>query len=278
MKNRANRYSIVAAIGAAVIAGGLVATAPGEALADAPGDVSNEQLPQLTAEWMQWALSLPNDVNPIVDTTGDLTGDLCPVGQRGPVWFLAGTFFGSTAPVKRTCMVPEGTTLLFPVINGFAFNTPGCFPQTQTDDLKTVQKLKQFYYPEVTQFVDKAHHLSATLNGHKLMMQRVEFAAFRCDESTGKHLGTQWLQYRDATRSGNLFAWHRRRLLDDNRKPEGIAEPLHDLLSRRVRQRCRGYHIFPDRGAGIAEIIWILQNCALRRNDLRPVVKSKEQP
>lgn len=177
---RTNRYSIAAAAGAAVIAGGLVATAPHEALADAPGHVSNEQLPQLTAQWEQWALSLPNDVNPLVDTTGAF----CAVGQRGPVWFLAGTFFGGT--VTRTCTVPEGTTLFFPVINGFAFNTPGC---GQPDDLNTVKKLKQYYYPYVTQFVDKAYNLSATLNGHKIVMQRVESQPFAVANPPGNIWG-----------------------------------------------------------------------------------------
>lgn len=65
----------------------------------------------LAAEWWQWVLSIPESVNPLLDETGDD----CVVGQRGPIWFLAGTFFGGTA--ERECPVPSGTRLFFPVIN-----------------------------------------------------------------------------------------------------------------------------------------------------------------
>jgi hypothetical protein len=181
MKDRMTyRQNIAAAFGIALMASGLMGAAPSEALADAPGHVSNEQLPQLTAQWMQWALSLPNDVNPVVDETGDL----CAVGQRGPVWFLAGTFFGGA--VTRTCTVPEGTTLFFPVINGFAFNTPGC---GQPEDLNTVKKLKKYYYAFVTGFVDQAHSVSATINGHKVNMQRVESQPFAVANPPGNVFG-----------------------------------------------------------------------------------------
>src|SRR6202043_2144227 len=77
-----------------------------------------ESLEQLTAEWWQWALSIPTSINPQLDTTG---GN-CMVGQRGSVWFLAGIFGGGSA--TRTCAVPEGTVLFFPVINTVNINTP----------------------------------------------------------------------------------------------------------------------------------------------------------
>jgi len=63
------------------------------------------------ARWWQWAVAQPADKNPVVDMTGELAG----VGQSGPVWFLAGTFGGP--PVKRTCTVPAGKELFFPVLN-----------------------------------------------------------------------------------------------------------------------------------------------------------------
>jgi hypothetical protein len=178
MKGRTTYQNIISALGIAVMAAGLTVAAPSEVLADQ--SAVNEDLPQLTAQWQQWALSLPNDVNPLVDTTGAF----CGVGQRGPVWFLAGTFFGGT--VIRTCTVPEGTTLFFPVINGFAFNTPGC---GQPDDLNTVKKLKKFYYPQVTGFVDQAYDLSATVDGHKLKMQRVESEPFAVTNPPGNIWG-----------------------------------------------------------------------------------------
>ena len=75
-------------------------------------------LSELTAEWRQWAYSIPTGQNPQEDPTGQY----CMVGQRGSVWFLSGVFLGGT--VTRTCSVPEGVTLFFPVINSDQINAP----------------------------------------------------------------------------------------------------------------------------------------------------------
>jgi hypothetical protein len=75
-------------------------------------------LDELAAQWWQWALSIPTEVNPLEDTTGAN----CMVGQSDPVWFLAGFFNGSAA--TRSCSVPEGAALFLPVINAINFNTP----------------------------------------------------------------------------------------------------------------------------------------------------------
>src|SRR5215471_4200380 len=37
-----------------------------------------------SVEWWQWAVSLPADVNPLLDETGEL----CAAAQRGAIWFL----------------------------------------------------------------------------------------------------------------------------------------------------------------------------------------------
>jgi hypothetical protein len=47
------------------------------------------------AEWWQWALGIPADVNPVVDTNGEF----CTQRQVDDVWFLAGAF--TTDPVIR---------------------------------------------------------------------------------------------------------------------------------------------------------------------------------
>src|SRR5262245_33149353 len=73
---------------------------------------------ELSAEWWQWTLSIPTSVNPLTDTTG---AD-CMVGQRGATWFLAGAFAGGT--FTRTCSIPQGTMLFFPVINYVNINSP----------------------------------------------------------------------------------------------------------------------------------------------------------
>jgi len=72
----------------------------------------------LSAQWVQWALSIPTSVNPLLDTTGAS----CMVGQNGSIWFLAGGF--SEGPFTRTCAVPANQVLFFPVANSFGFNTP----------------------------------------------------------------------------------------------------------------------------------------------------------
>jgi hypothetical protein len=73
---------------------------------------------ELSAEWWQWAVSIPTSVNPVLDTTGDN----CMVGQRGSTWFLAGLFGGGTA--TRTCFIPEDKVLYFPVVNSINVDTP----------------------------------------------------------------------------------------------------------------------------------------------------------
>ena len=81
-------------------------------------DDTSESFRDLSAQWWQWALSIPAAINPVSDTTGAN----CMVGQRGPVWFLAGSITG--VPTVRTCTVPEGVPLFFPVINTVWINTP----------------------------------------------------------------------------------------------------------------------------------------------------------
>src|SRR5271165_4987692 len=85
-------------------------------------------LPQLTAQWWQWALSIPTGQNPQEDPTGQY----CMIGQRGDVWFLGGVFAGG--PATRTCSVPEGKALFFPVINEVTINAPNVCGQRPEND------------------------------------------------------------------------------------------------------------------------------------------------
>ncbi len=73
---------------------------------------------ELSARWWQWLLSLPKAVNPNLDTTG---AD-CGQGQVDDVWFLAGTFGGT---VTRSCTIPAGKPIFFPLINTIAFKPSG---------------------------------------------------------------------------------------------------------------------------------------------------------
>lgn len=64
---------------------------------------------QWAMNWHKWLYSLPASINPATDTTGKNCGQ----GQSGPVWFLAGTTGGMAI---RTCTVPSGKAILFPII------------------------------------------------------------------------------------------------------------------------------------------------------------------
>jgi len=71
-----------------------------------------------SARWWQWLLSIPAAVNPNLDTTGAN----CAQGQEDDVWFLAGTFGGT---VTRTCTIPAGKPIFFPLINNLVFKPLG---------------------------------------------------------------------------------------------------------------------------------------------------------
>jgi hypothetical protein len=64
-----------------------------------------------TEKWWQWAFSIPNDQNPILDKTGQN----CCKGQNGPVWYLAGTT-AETSYANRSCVIPHEKSILFPII------------------------------------------------------------------------------------------------------------------------------------------------------------------
>jgi hypothetical protein len=71
-----------------------------------------------SAAWRQWADSLPAKHHPLFDTAD------CNKGQSGPVFFLGGRFCApdinpscENAPAERSCTVPNGKALYFPVLN-----------------------------------------------------------------------------------------------------------------------------------------------------------------
>ncbi|UPU37854.1 hypothetical protein M1B72_09140 [Geomonas paludis] len=70
-----------------------------------------------SAAWQQWADSIPAKEHPLFDTAD------CSTGQSGPVWFLGGRFCvsGDTTcadqPAVRSCTVPKGKALFFPIVN-----------------------------------------------------------------------------------------------------------------------------------------------------------------
>ena len=81
---------------------------PGRAVAGATQE-------EWSKRWWHWALSFDEDSSPVADDDGSR----CAQGQSGPVWFLAGTY--EARRVTRSCRVPAGKTLFFPLVNFIAF-------------------------------------------------------------------------------------------------------------------------------------------------------------
>ena len=101
-----------------LVVGCLMAAAPAVAAASADTNtfavdenVAGQSQADLTVKWWQWAASFNYAESPVADTTGER----CGAGQQGEVWFLAGTYASSVT--RRTCRVPAGKPLFFPVAN-----------------------------------------------------------------------------------------------------------------------------------------------------------------
>jgi len=74
---------------------------------------------ELAADWWIWALSKPAAESPLIGENPDYSDQQCDgqplAGTQGKKWFLAGTLDGSE--VERTCTMPVGKQLFFPVGN-----------------------------------------------------------------------------------------------------------------------------------------------------------------
>ncbi len=102
------------------------------------------------ARWWQWAVTMPEDINPNFDPTGER----CGYGQSGPVFFLPANFGGD--PAEITCVVAEGTAV-FATVAGAECSTvepPPFFGRTE-EELRACA--------EAT--IDGATELQATVNG-----------------------------------------------------------------------------------------------------------------
>lgn len=122
------------------------------------GLTSGAEYGEWSARWWQWALSIPWGKNPVADTTGEH----CAEGQVGNVWFLAGSF--GSDPVERTCTVPKGKPLFFPLIN-VAVSDP--FPNETILDLRM----------QALPFIDPTTSLSVTID--KLTLGTAILSKFR---------------------------------------------------------------------------------------------------
>jgi hypothetical protein len=98
-------------------------------------------------QW-QWLVSMPVDINPGDDTTGDRCGH----GQSGPVFFVIGSGNGG----ERTCVVAEGTAIFVVVatVECSTVEPPPFFGRTE-EELRAC----------VTADMDTVTDVSARVNG-----------------------------------------------------------------------------------------------------------------
>jgi hypothetical protein len=123
------------------------------------GAAANGSREPLGDDWWQWALSIPGPVNPLTDETGQH----CMVGQNRDTWFLGGNFNGGAA--SRSCRVPQGVKLFFPVANSVSFDAPGVCGQAGS---LSVAELRGFS----ADFINGLTQVSATLDGRPLRTVR----------------------------------------------------------------------------------------------------------
>jgi hypothetical protein len=107
--------------------------------------------PDWTASWEQWLISQTDQANAAADTTGKF----CAINQNGPVWFLAGTT--GQGPVVRTCTVPHGKAILFPVVNSECSYIDNPTARSESDLIMCAK-----------QDNNRATSLQASVDGHSL--------------------------------------------------------------------------------------------------------------
>ncbi len=99
-----------------LLLGGLNSAQASDSVLVPPGEgVEGVSQSVWSQRWWEWAFSFPQELSPVADRTGEF----CAGNQSGGVWFLAGTY--GTKRAIRTCHVPSGKYLFFPMINYVAF-------------------------------------------------------------------------------------------------------------------------------------------------------------
>ncbi|MEM7583335.1 MAG: nuclear transport factor 2 family protein [Acidobacteriota bacterium] len=123
------------------------------------GTTAGKTYGEWSAAWWQWMFSIPAAENP-QDAQGEID---CSLHQSGPVWFLAGADLGRTT--VRSCEVPAGAKLFFPVLNVLAYNQPG---ETLTVGDKRAMLDDFFGSGEVGSALPHSCELEATINGQSI--------------------------------------------------------------------------------------------------------------
>jgi hypothetical protein len=161
-RNTAVKRAIVLAISVLLA---LIVALPMAFAQGGQGAKATDKVAELSVDWWKWALSKPVEVNPQIGSYKG--GPKCngkPVSPTpGNTWFLAGSNTGEK--VKRTCTVPFGTKLFFPVVNAVAF--PFAEGETRHNQRQLV---KQFIREVVN---DPDFSMSVTVDGKEVKSNRI---------------------------------------------------------------------------------------------------------
>jgi hypothetical protein len=187
MRRTQSLLAIAAVVGGLITAGMTIAPARAdEEIVPVNTNAYGNTYGEWSAEWWQWALSIPLAHSPIADTTG---AD-CTQKQSGPVFYLAGT--GGPPAVTRKCTVPAGKALFFPILNALWGASVGdCAPTNSgvACNLADLRKLAAGSMDSVT--------LKAVIDGESvenLRQQRVQSPAltitYPADNSAGVPAGS----------------------------------------------------------------------------------------
>lgn len=133
-----------------------------------PDSTASQSCPvvqKLSAQWWEWALSIPTEVSPVLDPTGED----CMVGQHGDTWFLGGSFLGGTA--VRSCTIPDDRKLFFPVLTSAVFDSPGICQGPQSLSVAELRALN-------AGFINAATDISAELDGEPITPHRASSKVF----------------------------------------------------------------------------------------------------
>jgi hypothetical protein len=129
-----------------------------------------ESFGTLSARWWQFVEEFAEAPNPLVEQ-GPVD---CSRGQAGSVWFLVGV---PRAPIEttgasRSCEIPSGKALFFPLVNATFINEPGDCDRPAGAGCTVAEKRQR-----VADFVDRCT-VSSTLDGVQQGMVRAQSPTF----------------------------------------------------------------------------------------------------
>jgi hypothetical protein len=135
-----------------------------------PGQLK-KNLPDLTAEWWNWASSM--DPSPL-EGEYPSTDPRCEGEYVEGVFFLAGSF-ATEVQLDRTCTVPAHTPIFFPIVNVICSEAYGAAGQVPPDPEPYDTECAE---PLTDATVDPPSTWFATLDGQDLEQQRIASGVF----------------------------------------------------------------------------------------------------